>query len=172
MSQEDTYVRAKLTEINSAIERLTEMLNRMIEVISKITEVQDAQSDISLGVTANSEKIDELMQMIQNLPTQATSVASARAVGDMGTASTLQAVLDTLESQIREGVIASDLAKKISDSADMMEQRGGSSQLVVKMKRWTRILRTYGRVDPISPADLTKLRGDLKEWGKEVAKMR
>jgi hypothetical protein len=172
MSQEDTYVRAKLTEINSAIDRLTEMLNRMIDVISKITEVQDAQTDITLGIAANSEKIDELMQMIQNLPMQTASAGSAKAVEEMGAASALQAVLDTLESQIREGVIASDLAKKISDSADMMEQRGGSSQLVVKMKRWTRILKTYGRVDPISPADLTKLRGDLKSWSQEVAKTR
>jgi len=40
MSEEDTYLRAKLTEINSSINGLTEMLNRMIDVMSKIQKLR------------------------------------------------------------------------------------------------------------------------------------
>ena len=173
MSEEDTYVRAKLTEINGAISRLTEMLNRMIEVISKISEVEDATSELTLAVTANSEKIDEMMQLVKGL--SAGGVArpvSDSSASDRGAVSTSQAVLDTLDSQVRDGVIASDLATKINDAADSLEQKIGSGQLIVKMRRWTRILKTYGRVDPISPTDIGKLRQDIKEWGKELTQMR
>ena len=65
MSEEDTYVRAKLTEINGAIERLTQMLNRMIEIISTITEVQENTSELTLAVNANTERLDEMMQIIK-----------------------------------------------------------------------------------------------------------
>jgi hypothetical protein len=175
MSEEDTYIRAKLTEINGAIERLTQMLNRMIEVISAITEVQENTSELTLAVNANTERLDELMQMVKSIESKA--VAPVAAVGtasltDRGAVSSLQSVLDTLETQVREGVIASDLAQKINESAGILESSGVSSSLIVKMQRWTRILRTYGRVDTISPSDLTKLRGDIKNWGKEIAKMR
>jgi hypothetical protein len=81
-------------------------------------------------------------------------------------------VLDTLDSQIREGVIASDLSIKIAQAASTLEQRGGVGQLVVKMQRWVRILKTYGRVDPINPSDVQKLRKDLKDWQKEVSQAR
>ncbi|MHA1248238.1 MAG: hypothetical protein ACTSPE_12995 [Candidatus Thorarchaeota archaeon] len=37
MAEEDTYVRAKLTEINGALTRMTEMLNKMIEVLTHVT---------------------------------------------------------------------------------------------------------------------------------------
>ncbi|MFW9807640.1 MAG: hypothetical protein ACFFFK_13005 [Candidatus Thorarchaeota archaeon] len=173
MSEEDTYVRAKLTEINGAIDRLTQMLNRMIDVISGITEVQDSVSDLTLAVNANTERLDEVIKMVNALEGAAPSVTSgSTSVADRGAVSNLQSVLDTLETQVREGVIASDLAQRINETATTLESKGAAGALVVKMQRWTRILRTYGRVDTISPADLSKLRADIKEWGKELSKMR
>ena len=174
MSEEDTYVRAKLTEINGAIERLTQMLNRMIEVISAITDVQENTSELTLAVNANTERLDEIMRMVKELESKApaAAIAGAPSVADKGAVSNLQAVLDTLETQVREGVIASDLAQRINESAGILEGKGVAGSLVVKMQRWTRILRTYGRVDTISPADLSKLRTDIKQWGKEISKMR
>lgn len=176
MSEEDTYVRAKLTEINGAIERLTQMLNRMIDVISKITEVQENTSELTLAVNANTERLDEMMDIVKNFESKAgTSVGvatSTAGLGDKGAISSLQSVLDTLETQVREGVIASDLAQKINESAGILESGGVPSAVVVKMQRWTRILRTYGRVDTINPTDIGKLRGDIKTWSKEISKMR
>ena len=168
MSEEDTYIRAKLTDINVAIERLTEMLNRMIDVMSKITEVQEATSDVALNVAANSQKLDELMRTVQSVSTGGFVAATSSSAVPAGAASEHTAVLEALDSQIREGVIASDLAKKINDTADTLEERGAPSSLTVKMKRWTRILKTYGRVDTISPVDLSKLRNDLKQWQIEL----
>ncbi len=174
--EEDTYVRAKLTEINGAIERLTQMLNRMIEVISTITEVQENTSELTLATNANTERLDEVMEILKNIESKTgapvASVAPTASLADRGAVSTLQSVLDTLETQVREGVIASDLALKINESAGILEGGGVASSVIVKMQRWTRILRTYGRVDTISPADLSKLRGDIKTWSKEISKMR
>jgi hypothetical protein len=174
MSEEDTYLRAKLTEINGAIDRLTQMLNRMIDVISKITEVQDAQSDLALSVSANSEKLDEILETVKHikLAGPAAATTGSTSIAQKGAISTHQAVLDTLETQVREGAIASDLSQKISDSASMLESKGLSGSLIVKMQRWTRILKTYGRIDTISPADLQRLRDDIKEWSREISKMR
>lgn len=171
MTEEDTYLRAKLTDINGAIDRLTQMLNRMIDIISKITEVQDATSDLAIAVGANSEKLDELTDLVKGIRSAPTQ-ASPTSLSQKGAVSSHQAVLDTLESQIREGVIASDLSQRINEAANMLESRGVPSQVIVKMQRWTRILKTYGRVDSISPTDLTKLRQDLKEWSKEISKAR
>ncbi|MFW9958076.1 MAG: hypothetical protein ACFFCT_08395 [Candidatus Odinarchaeota archaeon] len=173
MSEEDTYLRAKLTEINGAIERLTHMLNRMIDVISKITEVQDAQSDLALAVNANSEKLDEILEAVKHIRQAGPATApSGASIAQKGAISTHQAVLDTLETQVREGAIASDLSQKINDAASMLESKGLSGSLIVKMQRWTRILKTYGRIDTISPVDLQRLRDDIKEWGREISKMR
>jgi chromosome segregation ATPase len=173
MSEEDTYVRAKLTEINGAIERLTQMLNRMIDVISAITEVQENTSELTRTVNANTERLDALIQMVKNLELGApVASASKPSVAEKGAVSNLQSVLDTLETQVREGVIASDLAQRINESAEILEGKGVAGSLVVKMQRWTRILRTYGRVDTISPTDIAKLRADIKEWGRELSKMR
>ena len=172
MSEEDTYLRAKLTEINGAIDRLTQMLNRMIDVISKITEVQDSQSDLQLSVNENAEKLDEILEAVKNIRHAAPSQPSGPSIAQKGAISSHQAILDTLETQIRDGVIASDLAAKINESAEMLESKGVSADLVVKMQRWTRILRTYGRVDTISPTDIQKLRTDIKEWSKDLTKMR
>lgn len=173
MSDDDTYLRAKLKEINGAIDRLTQMLNRMIDVLSKITEVQDSNSEIALAVAANSEKLDELISRIESMPApSATRAAGSSTLEAKGAVSSLQAVLDTLETQIREGVIASDLAVKISEAASILEQKGGAGQLIVKMQRWVRILKTYGRVDPVNPPDVQKLRSDLKDWQKEVSQVR
>jgi hypothetical protein len=94
------------------------------------------------------------------------------AVSQKGAISGLQAVIDTLDSQVKEGVIASDLSVKINEAANTLELRGGAAQLVVKMQRWVRILKTYGRVDPISPGDIQKLRKDMQAWAKELAKSR
>jgi hypothetical protein len=173
MSEEDTYVRAKLTEINGAIERLTQMLNRMIEVISTITEVQDNTSELVLAVNANTERLDEITRLVKEIETAApVATAAGPSIADKGAVSNLQSVLDTLETQVREGVIASDLAQRINESAGILEGKGVAGSLIVKMQRWTRILRTYGRVDTISPQDLSKLRSDIKGWGKELSKMR
>ncbi|TXT55852.1 MAG: hypothetical protein BAJATHORv1_30234 [Candidatus Thorarchaeota archaeon] len=173
MTEEDTYLRAKLTEIKGSIDRLTDLLNRMIEVIAKITEVETATSDLALAVAANSEKIDEVLKKISSISIAAPAGTTAGGtLSDKQAVSSLQAVLENLESQIREGVIASDLAVKIGEAADAMEQRGGTGPLILKMNRWGRILKTYGRVDTISPTDLKKLRDDLKEWQKEVAQLR
>jgi len=174
MSEEDTYVRAKLTEINGAIERLTQMLNRMIEVISVITEVQENTSELTLAVNANTERLDDIMRIVTELEagTPVAATAKGPSLADRGVVSNLQAVLDTLETQIREGVIASDLSQRINEAADILEGKGVGGAVTVKMQRWTRILRTYGRVDTISPADLAKLRTDIKEWSREISKMR
>jgi phage-related tail protein len=174
MSEEDTYVRAKLTEINGAIERLTQMLNRMIDVISAITEVQDNTSEITIAVNANTERLDEIMRMIKELESAAPVAATPSGVSlaGKGAVSNLQVVLDTLETQAREGVIASDLSQKINEAAGILEGKGVTGSVIVKMQRWTRILRTYGRVDTISPSDLAKLRSDIKEWSKDISKMR
>lgn len=173
MSEEDTYLRAKLTEINGAIERLTQMLNRMIDVISKITEVQESQSDIALAIRANSEVLDEVLEAVKSIRQTGPAAASAGpSLAQKGAISTHQAILDTLDTQVREGSIASDLSQKINDAAAMLESKGLTGALIVKMQRWTRILKTYGRVDTISPADLQRLRDDIKEWGREIAKMR
>ena len=171
-SEEDTYLRAKLTEINGAIERLTQMLNRMIDVISKITEVQDSQSDLQLAVNANAEKLDEILEAVKNINQATPSQPTGSSIQQKGAISSHQAVLDTLETQIRDGVIASDLAAKINESAEMLESKGVAGGLIVKMQRWTRILRTYGRVDTISPTDIQKLRVDIKEWSRDLSKMR
>ncbi|MGQ4912839.1 MAG: hypothetical protein ACP6KW_11765 [Candidatus Thorarchaeota archaeon] len=171
MSEEDTYLRAKLTEINGAIDRLTQMLNRMIEVISKVTEVQEATSDLAIAVNANSEKLDEIIGIVKGIKSTPVETSPAT-LAKKGAVSSYQAVLDTLETQIREGVIASDLAQKISEAASMLESRGVTGSTIVKMQRWTRILKTYGRVDTISPTDLGKLRNDIKEWSRELAKIR
>jgi hypothetical protein len=172
MSEEDTYVRAKLTEINGAIERLTQMLNRMIDVISGITELQENTSELTLAVNANTERLDDLMRMVREIVTAAPAAAGGPSLADRGAVSNIQAVLDTLETQIREGVIASDLSQKINETAEILEGKGVGGAVIVKMQRWTRILRTYGRVDTISPTDIGKLRTDVKEWSKEVSKMR
>ena len=174
MSEEDTYIRAKLTEINGAIDRLTQMLNRMIDVISTITEVQENTSELTLAVNANTERLDEIMHIVKNIETKGPAAASAAtpSLADRGAVSNLQAVLDTLDTQIREGVIASDLSQKINETAEILESKGAAGAIIVKMQRWTRILRTYGRVDTISPADLGKLRADIKEWSRELSKMR
>jgi phage-related tail protein len=172
MSEEDTYLRAKLTEINGAIERLTQMLNRMIDVISKITEVQDSQSELQLAVNENADKLDEILEAVKNIGQTAPSQPSSHSVAQKGAVSSHQAILDTLETQIRDGVIASDLSTKINEAAEMLESKGVTGGLIVKMQRWTRILRTYGRVDTISPTDIQKLRNDIKEWSKELTKMR
>ncbi len=174
MSEEDTYIRAKLTDINGAIERLTQMLNRMIEVISAITEVQENTSELTLAVNVNTERLDEIIRMVKEIELGApvASGSGGPSIADKGAVSNLQQVLDTLETQVREGVIASDLAQKINESAEILEGKGAASGIIVKMQRWTRILRTYGRVDTISPADLSKLRADIKEWSKDLSKMR
>lgn len=170
MSEQDTYVRAKLAEISGALERLTDTLNRIIEVVSRIGEIQDAAAEITSIVTASNKKLDDILQSTRKASLGGISTAAPAVAETRPGASPLQAILDTLDSQLREGAIASDLALKINEAADTLEQKGGGGAVVVKMQRWTRILRTYGRVDPISAADLRKIRDDLKEWQRELAK--
>jgi hypothetical protein len=110
--------------------------------------------------------------MVREIVTAAPAAAGGPSLADRGAVSNIQAVLDTLETQIREGVIASDLSQKINETAEILEGKGVGGAVIVKMQRWTRILRTYGRVDTISPTDIGKLRTDVKEWSKEVSKMR
>ncbi len=173
MSEEDTYVRAKLTEINGAIERLTEMLNRMIDVIAKIGEVQNATDDLTLRVVANGEKIDEVLRRLVAVSTGSTSsTATGKGLEEKGAISAFTAILEAVESQLREGAIASDLAARLQESAASLEEKGATGAVVVKMSRWVRILKTYGRVDSVSPSDLNKLRGDLKDWQKELTARR
>jgi hypothetical protein len=109
---------------------------------------------------------------VKKLGKQAPAAAVPSTIAEQGAVSGLSSVLDTLDSQVREGVIASDLATKVDDAAGTLEQRGASSSLIVKMQRWVRILKTYGPVDAVSPTDLSKLREDLKDWQKEIAQMR
>ena len=173
MSEEDTYLRAKLTEINSSINGLTEMLNRMIDVMSKISEVQDSSSETKAIATANSQKLDALMEKVEGITVAPSPAVIQASIAEKGAVPSMQIILDTLESQVREGVIASDLSMKISDTAKTLERKmGKSGPLIVKMQRWTRILKTYGRVDTISPQDLQKLRVNIKEWGRELATLR
>lgn len=171
VSEEDTYLRAKLTEINSSIERLTEMLNRMIDVISRIGEVQEATTDLSVRIAENSRKLDQIMLRMEGTST-GVPTSSGRAVESKGAVSAHAAILDNLEGHFREGIIASDLAAKISEAATALEEKGMTGGVIVKMNRWVRILRTYGRVDSISPTDLGKLRTDIREWQKELASSR
>jgi len=168
MSEQDTYVRAKLTEISGGLERLTTILNRMIEVISKFGETQEGVSGLASAVEANSGKLDELIQMMRKVAL--AGPVGSKAGEERTVSSSLQAVLDTLDSQIHEGAIASDVAVKLNDAAETFEQKAGGGPLVVRIQRWTRILRTYGRVDPITPTDLKKLREDMREWQRELAK--
>ncbi|MFW9978310.1 MAG: hypothetical protein ACFFEJ_09540 [Candidatus Thorarchaeota archaeon] len=170
MSEEDTYIRAKLTEINGAIERLTDMLNRMIDVISKIGEVQDATDDLTLRVVSNGEKIDEIIRKLASVPM--ASAGSGASLEEKGVISQYTAILDTLDTQLREGAIASDLSTKISEAAEALEEKGAAGAVIVKMGRWVRILKTYGRIDSVSPTDLGKLRTDLKEWQRELTARR
>ncbi|MCF2137044.1 MAG: hypothetical protein K9W43_07325 [Candidatus Thorarchaeota archaeon] len=176
MAEDDTYVRAKLTEINGALTRMTEMLNKMIEVLTRTVGMDEQISDLALSVAANSEKIDELISLVKTMPARTAAPASAghatSSVEEKAKVSSLSSLLDTLDSQIRDGMIASDLADKIRETAELFEERGGSSNLIVKMQRWVRILKTYGRVDPINPTDIAKLRSDLKGWQKELAQAR
>ncbi|MCK5239855.1 MAG: hypothetical protein KAR33_09930 [Candidatus Thorarchaeota archaeon] len=170
MSEEDTYLRAKLTEINGNIERLTDMLNRMIDVIGKITEVQEATSDLSIRVSDNSKKLDTIIARIKSAPVGgAASAPTVTSLEDKGAISSSAAVLENLDDELKEGIIASDLAGKIAESANSLEEKGVGGSVIVKMSRWVRILKTYGRVDTISPTDLTKLRTDIRAWQKELA---
>jgi hypothetical protein len=172
VSEEDTYLRAKLTEINGNIERLTDMLNRMIDVIGKITEVQEATSDLSARVSENNIKLDTIISKLESAPTVAATTSTGRGVEDKGAISSSAAVLENLDDELREGIIASDLAAKISAASDSLEEKGIGGQVIVKMGRWVRILKTYGRVDTISPTDLGKLRTDIREWQKELTARR
>ncbi len=172
VSEEDTYLRAKLTEINGNIERLTDMLDRMIDVIGKIGEVQEATEDLSLRVTENSKKLDTIIAKIESAPVGVAAAPAGKSLEDKGVISSSAAVLENLEDQLREGIIASDLAGKISESANSLEAKGISGSVIVKMSRWGRILKTYGRVDTISPTDLGKLRTDIREWQKELTARR
>lgn len=147
------------------------MLDKMVEVMSRMSKMPDTLEEISLLVTASNERIEELAGLVKGIGS-VVSAAETKGPADKGAISSLTAVLDTLDTQIREGVIASDLARKLNESAEMIEQKGGTANVVVKMQRWVRILRTYGRVDPISSTDLAKLRTDLKDWQKEVSQMR
>jgi hypothetical protein len=145
----------------------------MIEVLNRITEVEDTTSEVALAVAANGEKLDELLQIVKSLSKKGVAVVGGTDVSDRGAVSSLQAVIENLEPQLREGAIASDLAVKINEAAELLEDRmGGGGALIVKMKRWVRILRTYGRVDAISPADMKKLRDDMKEWISELGAKR
>ncbi|MDF1540249.1 MAG: hypothetical protein P1Q69_15250 [Candidatus Thorarchaeota archaeon] len=173
MSEEDTYLRAKLTEINVSIERLTDMLNRMIEVISSIGEVKESTADISARVSENSTKLDSILRKIESSPVSTSGGASSgMSIEDKGAISSSTAVLDNLEAQFREGAIASDLSEKISAAATSLEEKGVTGSIVVKMNRWVRILKTYGRIDSVSPSDLGKIRTDLREWQKEITARR
>jgi len=171
LSEEDTYMRAKLTEINGSIERLTEMINKMVEVISKINDVQEATEDLSLRVASNGDKIDEILKKLASAPVASGSSGPVN-LEEKGAVSAFQAILDTLDSQLREGVIASDLAGKISEASDALEEKGATGAVIVKMNRWVRILKTYGRIDSVSPTDLGKLRTDIKEWQRELTARR
>jgi hypothetical protein len=99
-------------------------------------------------------------------------VSTGAGLEDKGAISSSAAVLENLEDELREGVIASDLAAKISGAANSLEEKGIGGQVIVKMSRWVRILKTYGRVDTISPTDLGKLRSDIREWQKELTARR
>jgi hypothetical protein len=145
----------------------------MIEVLNRITEVEETTSELSIAVAANGEKLDELLQIVQALSKKGLAVSGGPDVSDRGPISSLQAVIENLEPQIREGAIASDLAVKINEAAEFLEERmGGGGSLIVKMKRWVRILRTYGRVDAINPSDIKKLRDDMKDWISEISTKR
>ncbi|MHA1907555.1 MAG: hypothetical protein ACW98Y_09700 [Candidatus Thorarchaeota archaeon] len=172
MSEEDTYLRAKLTEINGNIERLTDMLNRMIDVIGKIGEVQEATADLSTRVSDNSRKLDTVIAKLESAPVVAATGSPGKGIEDKGAISSSAAVLENLDDQLREGIIASDLSGKISDAAKSLEEKGIGGSVIVKMSRWVRILKTYGRVDTISPTDLGKLRSDIREWQKELTARR
>ncbi len=173
LSEEDTYLRAKLTEINVSIERLTDMLNRMIEVISSIGEVKEATADISARISENSITLEKILHKIGSGPVGGGGGASSgKTIEDKGAISSSTAVLDNLEAQFREGAIASDLAGKIADAADSLEEKGVTGTVIVKMNRWVRILKTYGRIDSVSPTDLGKIRTDLREWQKEITARR
>ena len=173
MSEEDTYMRAKLTEINGNIERLTDMLNRMIDVMGKITEIQEATSDLSIRVSENSKKLDTIIAKIESAPVGgAVAAPVGKTLEDKGAISSSAAVLENLDDELREGIIASDLAGKISEAANSLEEKGVGGSVIVKMSRWGRILKTYGRVDTISPTDLSKLRTDIRAWQKELTTRR
>ncbi len=169
MAEQETYVKAKLAEVNSTIERMTEMLNKMVEVLTRLSELPRTVESLTQAVRANNERVEELVGLVKNISEAGIVTAGGeKETIDRAGASAAVSLLETLDSQIRDGVIASDLAKKIGDTADVLSQRGAPAALVVKIQRWVRILKTYGRVDPVSPADIGKLKTDLREWIREI----
>ncbi len=152
------------------MERMTEMLNKMIEVISHIGEVQEATEDLTLRVASNGEKLDEILRKLASAP--ASAPPSSGRLEEKGAISVFTSILDSVDNQLREGALASDLATLIAEASESLEQKGASSAIIVKMSRWVRILKTYGRIDSVSPTDLNKLRSDLKEWQKELTARR
>ena len=97
MAEDNTYVRVKLTEIHGAIERLTDMLDKMVEVMSRMSKMPDTMEELSLLVTASNERIEELAGLMKGIGTT-VSAAGTKGPADKGVISSLTAVLDTLDT--------------------------------------------------------------------------
>jgi hypothetical protein len=168
MSDDSTYIRAKFTEINKSIERLTDTVNKMVDAISIISEVRDEIGELRLQVAANAETLEELKVATKQKPVQRPVVEEKKELTEKQELSNAKSVLENLESQVRDGAIASELADRISEAAHSVENAIGSGSLTIKMDRWRRILRTYSRVDSINPNDIRKLKADIRDWIKEI----
>ncbi len=137
MTEQDTYIKAKLSEVNSTIERMTEMLNKMVEVLARLSELPRTVESLTQTVHASNSKVDELVELVRNISeTGVVAVGGGKEPMDRAGASAIVTILETLDTQIREGAIASDLAKKINDTADILSQKGAPSGVVVKIQRW------------------------------------
>jgi cell division FtsZ-interacting protein ZapD len=168
MSDDSTYIRAKFTEINKSIERLTETVNKMVDAISIISEVRDEIGELRLQVAANGERLQELKAATKQKPVQRPVVEEKKELTGKQQLSNAKSVLENLESQVKNGAIASELANRISEAADSVEKAIGSGSLTIKMDRWRRILKTYSRVDSINPNDIMKLKADIRDWIREI----
>ncbi|MGV9103900.1 MAG: hypothetical protein ACOC3C_07280, partial [Candidatus Thorarchaeota archaeon] len=114
MNDDSTYIRAKFTEINKSIERLTETVNKMVDFISTISEVRDEIGELRLEVAANREKLDELKLAAMQKPVERPVVEEKTKVKGKQGLSNAMSVLENLQLQVKEGAIASELAERIS----------------------------------------------------------
>lgn len=168
MNDDSTYIRAKFTEINKSIERLTETVNKMVDFISTISEVRDEIGELRLEVAANREKLDELKLAAMQKPVERPVVEEKTKVKGKQGLSNAMSVLENLQLQVKEGAIASELAERISEASGTVEKAIGSGSLTIKMDRWRRILKTYSRVDSVNPNDVRKLKADIRDWIDEI----
>ncbi len=171
MSQDDTYVRAQLMKINQTIERVNETLNRMIEVISKIGDLETVVLGLQEKIDKVNERFDEFTVEIQK--TVARKAAEEGVGPSKAAISDAISVLENLDSQIRSGMMAFDMSNRLQNAINTLERYiPPSHNLFIHMKRWIRILKSYGKTDPPSDQDFRKFKAEIRDWINTLDKER